>query len=108
MTDGRGVANSDYMPDEFMPGIAWAGNLPPGSNPVGPRDTDSVTTDVTPATGAFQDQFSATAGTVQPRQDDDGFGVVTHENIVSTGAGGGHTDAWARHPWQQSATGGAR
>lgn len=99
------IANSDNVPDPF-PGIALpSGTGAPGTDGPGPRDTDAVQTTITDPPGDPWSRVStSTHGTTQPGQTNDGWTGIPSGDLTDTGAGSGHTDAWARHSWQEAAS----
>jgi hypothetical protein len=99
------IPNSDFVPDEFFPGLASAGNLAPGTDPSRSASADSISTTITSPTGASQDRYTASSSTVQPGQnDDDVLTGVTTEFITHTGAGSGSASHYPRRPGQQAAS----
>ena len=99
------IANSDHVVDPF-PGIALpSGTGLPGTDPPGTRgEPDDVPATVTSPSGTWWAQtHTRTHGTGQPGQLSDGWTGSSDADFSETGAGQGHTDAWHRYPWQQSA-----
>lgn len=103
------IPNSDSVPDEFMPGIRSAGNLPPGSDP-GSSPGDAPTTTIAGGSAGLSEDFDrisapARATTVPGQlQLDSLIGGDANSGTTDTGAGQGTTDHWRRLSWQQAAT----
>lgn len=101
-----GVINGDgTAPREQFPGIVNPdGTGAPGSTPAGSTAADTVPAHVTPPGGSWYAQIpTETHGTEMPDQNSPSIiepGPAS--GYVSTGAGDGGTDHWARHSWQQS------
>jgi hypothetical protein len=109
-----GVTNGDgTMPDEFMPGIRWAGQLAPGSTasrtpavgvpPTGETGTpggSGTTRDV----AGFAGETGRSTAAEEPGQNDLGvLGADKDPGYVQTGAGHGEAvvDNSFRYDWQQ-------
>ena len=91
------MAANDQYSGEFMPGIT--AGTPDASGSQGPsgRAADAAVADVTPATGAHQDAYAASAGTLQPGQNEGFPGGADSGAYTSTGAGHGNPNPH-RHP----------
>jgi hypothetical protein len=93
------AANDGEHPvTETFPGI----HVPSGTGAMGSagasgRAADAQVTDVTPATGASQDAYAASAGTLQPGQNEGFPGGADSGAYTSTGAGHGNPNPH-RHP----------
>jgi hypothetical protein len=100
------AANGDgYSPDaEIFPGIRQGVSAAPGSaGASGPGDNSIPAGPVTRPDQMWQSATRpslVTSGSTMAGQTEDGLTNLDHHDITSTGAGSGHTDAWARRPWQ--------
>jgi hypothetical protein len=88
------VAINDQYTGEFLPGVTSGAEgpfRPPGSSGASGQPADSVSAEVTPATGASQDRYPGAAGTVQPGQSETtAIAPGPAEDYTSTGAGEGN------------------
>lgn len=102
-----GVLNGDGTAPSSIFGVPLPdGTGAPGSAPVNTPPPDSVETTVTPATGAWNDRFTApTNGTTEPGQLQLDMMGLDADTIASTGAGGGSGEHYPRRPGQQPAGG---
>jgi hypothetical protein len=105
------IANSDRVPDEFMPGIrSGVPNLAPGSPPASGRAADDELAG--PVTlqgiGAWQPgtrYAASTGGTVMPGQvDASDISPGPESDFSDTGAGSGRASHYPRRSWQQGAS----
>ena len=100
------IANSDRVPDEFMPGIRSGADSTgaPGTSGASGRPADAAGATVTGPAGSWQDRFPAGSGTVQPDQVSTSQIVPGPQSgLSSTGAGQGSGEHFPRRPWQEGA-----